>query len=58
MVNGSLLAVQAGIAGFSLALLATLEAVSVGASAPNPDIGHVWPFWRQNLADFVQLLFK
>jgi enterochelin esterase-like enzyme len=23
-----------------------------------PDIGHVWPFWRQNLADFAQLLFK
>lgn len=23
-----------------------------------PDIGHTWPFWRQNLADFVQLLFR
>lgn len=23
-----------------------------------PDAGHNWPFWRQNLADFVQLLFK
>ena len=23
-----------------------------------PDIGHVWPFWRQNLADFATLLFK
>jgi enterochelin esterase-like enzyme len=23
-----------------------------------PDIGHVWPFWRQNLADFAPLLFK
>lgn len=22
------------------------------------DIGHTWPFWRQNLADFAQLLFK
>jgi enterochelin esterase family protein len=22
-----------------------------------PDIGHVWPFWRQNLADFAQLIF-
>jgi enterochelin esterase-like enzyme len=23
-----------------------------------PDIGHTWPFWRRNLADFVQLLFR
>lgn len=23
-----------------------------------PDIGHVWPFWRQNLSDFVPLLFQ
>ena len=23
-----------------------------------PDIGHVWPFWRQNLSDFAQLLFR
>ena len=23
-----------------------------------PDIGHVWPFWRQNLADFAPLLFE
>ncbi len=23
-----------------------------------PDIGHVWPFWRQNVADFVPLLFQ
>jgi enterochelin esterase family protein len=23
-----------------------------------PDMGHTWPFWRQNLADFAQLLFK
>jgi enterochelin esterase-like enzyme len=23
-----------------------------------PDIGHVWPFWRQNLADFASLLFQ
>jgi enterochelin esterase-like enzyme len=23
-----------------------------------PGIGHVWPFWRQNLADFVPLLFR
>ncbi len=23
-----------------------------------PDIGHVWPFWRQNLADFAPLLFQ
>jgi enterochelin esterase-like enzyme len=23
-----------------------------------PDIGHTWAFWRQNLADFAQLLFK
>lgn len=23
-----------------------------------PDIGHVWPFWRQNLADFAPLLFR
>lgn len=23
-----------------------------------PDAGHVWPFWRQCLADFVQLLFR
>lgn len=24
----------------------------------DPDIGHVWPYWRQNLADFAQLLFR
>ena len=23
-----------------------------------PDVGHVWPFWRQNLADFAPLLFR
>ncbi len=23
-----------------------------------PDQGHVWPLWRQNLADFAPLLFK
>jgi enterochelin esterase family protein len=23
-----------------------------------PDIGHVWSFWRQNLSDFVPLLFQ
>ena len=23
-----------------------------------PEIGHVWPLWRQNLADFVQKTFK
>jgi enterochelin esterase family protein len=23
-----------------------------------PDIGHVWPLWRQNLTDFVQKAFK
>jgi enterochelin esterase-like enzyme len=23
-----------------------------------PDMGHVWPLWRQNLADFVQKAFK
>lgn len=23
-----------------------------------PDAGHNWPFWRQNLADFVQLVFR
>ena len=23
-----------------------------------PDIGHVWPFWRQNLSDFAPLLFQ
>jgi len=23
-----------------------------------PDIGHVWPFWRQNVADFAPLLFQ
>jgi enterochelin esterase-like enzyme len=23
-----------------------------------PDMGHNWQFWRQNLADFVQILFK
>jgi len=22
------------------------------------DLGHVWPLWRQNLADFVQKAFK
>ena len=23
-----------------------------------PDVGHVWPLWRQNLSDFVQTVFK
>ena len=23
-----------------------------------PDVGHVWPLWRQNLTDFVQTVFK
>ena len=23
-----------------------------------PEVGHVWPFWRQNLADFAPLLFR
>ena len=23
-----------------------------------PDVGHVWPFWRQSLADLAPLLFK
>jgi enterochelin esterase family protein len=23
-----------------------------------PDMGHVWPLWRQNLTDMVQRLFK
>lgn len=23
-----------------------------------PDVGHVWPLWRQNLADFAPLLFQ
>lgn len=23
-----------------------------------PDMGHVWPLWRQNLADFAPLLFR
>jgi enterochelin esterase family protein len=23
-----------------------------------PDVAHVWPLWRQNLADFAPLLFK
>ena len=23
-----------------------------------PGIGHVWPFWRQSLADLVPLLFR
>lgn len=26
--------------------------------AETPDMGHNWPFWRQNLADFAQLLYK
>lgn len=28
------------------------------AYAETPEMGHNWPFWRQNLADFAQLLFK
>jgi enterochelin esterase-like enzyme len=23
-----------------------------------PDIGHVWPLWRQNLTDFAQKTFQ
>jgi enterochelin esterase-like enzyme len=23
-----------------------------------PDVGHVWPLWRQNLAWFAQQVFK
>jgi hypothetical protein len=38
------------IRSFPLSLPGTLESV--------PDIGHVWPFWRQNLVDFAPLLFQ
>ena len=23
-----------------------------------PDVGHVWPYWRQNLAEMVPQLFE
>ncbi len=23
-----------------------------------PDVGHVWPLWRQNLTDFAQKIFQ
>jgi enterochelin esterase-like enzyme len=23
-----------------------------------PDVGHVWPLWRQNLATFAQKVFQ
>jgi S-formylglutathione hydrolase FrmB len=36
-----------------------LDATGVkGTYTEVPDTGHVWPFWRQSLADFVPLLFK
>jgi enterochelin esterase-like enzyme len=23
-----------------------------------PDVGHVWPYWRKNLAEFAQRVFQ
>jgi enterochelin esterase-like enzyme len=23
-----------------------------------PDVGHVWPYWRKNLAEFAQKVFQ
>lgn len=36
-----------------------LDSVGVNVTYTEvPDMGHNWQFWRQNLADFAQLLFK
>jgi enterochelin esterase family protein len=36
-----------------------LDSIGVKVTyAETPDMGHNWQFWRQNLADFAQLLFK
>ncbi len=36
-----------------------LDSISVKVTyTETPDAGHNWPFWRQNLADFAQLLFR
>jgi enterochelin esterase-like enzyme len=28
------------------------------AAEEAPEVGHVWPLWRQNFADFAQKVFK
>jgi enterochelin esterase-like enzyme len=36
-----------------------LDSVGVNVTYTEvPDMGHNWQFWRRNLADFVQVLFK
>jgi len=48
-----------GLLGTNRTFHEWLEAKNVkNTYTETPDIGHVWPFWRQNLADFAPLLFQ
>jgi enterochelin esterase-like enzyme len=48
-----------GLIGVNRQFRQYLEAQGVSVTyAETPDVGHVWPFWRQSLADFLPSLFK
>ncbi|HOY57099.1 MAG TPA: alpha/beta hydrolase-fold protein [Verrucomicrobiota bacterium] len=48
-----------GLIGVNRQFKAYLDSKGVNATFKEiPDMGHVWPLWRQNLADFAPLLFK
>lgn len=48
-----------GLVGVNRQFKAWLKARDVRFTEEEaPEVGHVWPLWRQNLADFVQKAFK
>jgi enterochelin esterase-like enzyme len=48
-----------GLMGVNRQFTRYLDAQGVTvAYSETPDVGHVWPFWRQSLADFLPRLFK
>ncbi len=48
-----------GLIGVNRQFKAYLDSKGVKATFLEvPDLGHVWPLWWQNLADFAPLLFK
>jgi len=48
-----------GLIGVNRQFKAYLDSKGVKATFKEvPDLGHVWPLWRQNLADLAPLLFK
>ena len=48
-----------GLIGVNRQFKAYLDSKGVNATFKEiPDMGHVWPLWRQNLADFAPLLFR